>query len=32
MSLDQKVMTLLTPVEKYLMEFYQGVGFTTQIW
>ena len=32
MSRDQKVMTLLPPVEKCCMDFYQGVAFTAQIW
>ena len=27
MSHDQKVMMLLTPMEKWPMNFYQGVGF-----
>ena len=31
MSRDQKLMTLLTPLDKCLMEFYQGVVLTTQI-
>ena len=32
MSRDQKVMTLLPHLEKYTMDFYQGVVFTAQIW
>ena len=32
MSHDQKVMTLLPPMEKCPMDFYQGVVFTAQIW
>ena len=31
MSRGQKVMTLLTPMEKCSMDFYQGVVFTAQI-
>ena len=32
MSRDQKVMTLLPPMEKYPMDLYEGVVFTAQIW
>ena len=31
MSHDQKVMTLLPPMEKCLMDFYHGAAFTAQI-
>ena len=31
MSRDEKVMTLLTPMKKFAMDFYQGVVFTAQI-
>ena len=31
MSPDQKVMVLLSPMEKYHINFYHGVAFTTQI-
>ena len=31
-SHDQKVMTLLPPMEKYPINFYHGVAFTAQIW
>ena len=32
MSRDQKVVTLLTPMENYVMDFYQGVVcYTAQI-
>ena len=32
MSRDQKVITLLPLMEKFSMDFYQGVVFTAQIW
>ena len=32
MSRDQKVMALLSPMEKCHINFYHGVVFTTQIW
>ena len=32
MPSDQKVMTLLPPMEKGAKDFYQGIVFTTQIW
>ena len=32
MSRDQKVITLLPKMDKYPMDFYQVVVFTTQIW
>ena len=32
MSRDQKVVTLLPKMDKYPMDFYQVVVFTTQIW
>ena len=31
-SCDLLVIWVTNPMEKYLMDFYQGVGFTTQIW
>ena len=32
MSCDQKVMKLLPTVEKFPMDFYEGVVFTAEIW
>ena len=32
MSGDQKVMALLSPMEKCPINFYHGVSFTAQIW
>ena len=32
MSCDQKVMTLLPPMEKFPITFYHRVAFTAQIW
>ena len=32
MSRDQKVMALLSPMEKCPINFYHGVAFTAQIW
>ena len=32
MSRDQKVMALLSPMEKWPINFYHGVAFTAQFW
>ena len=32
MSRDQKIMVLLSPIEKCPINFYHGVAFTAQIW
>ena len=32
MSRDQKLMAMLSPMEKCPINFYHGVAFTAQIW